>query len=82
MRRMRGDSARIIRRKALLIEMDPASTEADKLSATSYRDRAALSRSELVAANGLHIVHTHAGTSCDAACEDSTYDQLVCGYYR
>lgn len=71
---MKGDSARIKMRKALVIEQNPASTAEQKSNAASFRMQAALAKMELVEANGLEIL--------DAESEDKAYDQLVCGYYR
>lgn len=71
---MKGDSARINRRKALIIEENPTSTAEQKSNAASYKLQAELAKIELVEANGLE--------NLDAESEDRAYDQLVCGYYR
>lgn len=50
---MKGDSARITRRKALVIEQNPTSTAEQKRDPTSFQSQAALAKMELLEANGL-----------------------------
>jgi hypothetical protein len=78
---MRGDTARILRRQAIVIENNPDSTDDEKKTSTTLRLQAALAKVELAEMYGLDLPDADM-TSGNDRLEDETYDLLVCGYFR
>lgn len=81
-RNYRGDTTRILRRKSICIERNPASTPELKEQAKLYKHEAAQAKAELIGLYGLDDAMANVLPSNYQSKEDSLYDQLVCLYFR